>query len=600
MSIISLSKVTAYGHIDDKAQVLEDFQEMGCLHLLSLNSEHELSRHGGPTSEAREALHFLLSCPKRRKQVTNPANFEAVLIEQEAIILRRRIKALEDDRDFLLDRIANLKPWGDFQLPPIDELSGYRFWFYLVPQYQMKVLEETELIWEVVKHDNRFNYVVVISQQEPEGMPVPRARTGDVPLSKLERQLEDAETDLEDLQAWRESLTKWCRLYAQSLHRLEDIASREEAAQLTYDDDESPVFVLQAWAPAHEEEQLRMYAEEKGLAIDIQEPVSEDNPPTLLENSEPVANSGKDLVLFYTTPGYRLWDPSKVVFFSFVIFFAMILSDAGYGLLLGGVLGLLWKKMGASDGGRRFRLLLSWLVGASIAWGVLLGSYFGIALSEDATLMSLKIVDINNYSLMMLLSILLGVSHLAIGNLADAWCKRDSDERFASFGWVAVLVGGFLFYLSSSWSGWFGGFVKYLGGLVMLAGGGGIFWFTNPAEVWWKRVLGGLQGLTRLSAAFGDTLSYLRLFALGLAGASLSATFNELAGQIDDAVPGIGILFAFFIILFGHSLNLLLSITSGFIHGLRLNFIEFFNWSLPEEGYLFKAFARKEKISWKD
>ena len=598
MSIISLRKVTAYGHIDDKAQVLEDFQEMGCLHLMSLNPEHEVSRHGGPTSEAREALQFLLSCPRRRKQVTNPDVFEPVVIEQETLILKRRIKALEDQRDFLLDRIAKLKPWGDFELPPLDDLDGYRFWFYLVPQYQMKALQETSQIWEVVKHDNRFNYVVVISQQEPEEMPVPRVRTGATPLSKLEHQLEDIETDLEDLQAERESLTKWCRLYAQSLHRLEDIASRDEAAQLTRD--ESRIFALQAWAPTHEEKNLRDYAEEKELAIEIQEPTPEDEPPTLLENPEPAANSGQDLVLFYMTPGYRLWDPSKVVFYSFVVFFAMILSDAGYGLLLGGVLAVLWKKMGASDGGKRFRLLMSWLVGATILWGVLLGSYFGIALPEDATLMSLKVMDINNYGLMMLLSILLGISHLTIGNLADAWCKRNSDERFASFGWVAVLIGGFLLYLSSSWSGWFAGVVKYLGVLAMLAGGGGIFWYSNPDQVWWKRVIGGLQGFTKVSAAFGDTLSYLRLFALGLAGASLSATFNDLAGKIDEAVPGIGILFAILIVLFGHTLNLLLSITSGFIHGLRLNFIEFFNWSLPEEGYLFKAFARKEKISWKD
>ena len=600
MSIIQLRKVTAYGHTDDKAQILEDFQDMGCLHLMSLNPEHEVSRRGGPTSEARDALHFLLSCPKRRRQVTNPANFDAIVIEQETLILKRRIKALEDERDFLLGRIANLKPWGDFELPPVEDLDGYRFWFYLVPQYQMKPIEERDLIWEVVKHDNRFNYVVVISKQEPEEMPVPRVKTGAEPLSQLERRLEDIETDLEDLQAERESLTKWCRLYAQNLHRLEDMAAREEAAQLTFDDEDAPIFALQAWAPVEQEDRLRSYAEEKGLAIDIQEPTEEDEPPTLLKNPEPVASSGQDLVLFYMTPGYRLWDPSKVVFYSFVLFFAMIMSDAGYGLFLAGITGLFWKKLGASDGGRRFRLLLSWLSGASVVWGVLLGSYFGIALSEDASLMSLKVMDINNYGLMMTFSLLLGIAHLSIGNWADAWCKRSSDERFASFGWVAILIGGFLAYLSSSWGNWFGLFVKYLGILTMLGGGGAIFWFTNPDEVWWKRVLGGLQGFTKVSSAFGDTLSYLRLFALGLAGASLSATFNDLAGKIDSAVPGIGILFAIIIVLFGHSLNLLLCISGGFIHGLRLNFIEFFNWSLPEEGYLFKAFARKEKISWKD
>jgi V/A-type H+-transporting ATPase subunit I len=108
-----------------------------------------------------------------------------------------------------------------------------------------------------------------------------------------------------------------------------------------------------------------------------------------------------------------------------------------------------------------------------------------------------------------------------------------------------------------------------------------------------------MSGLTGLSNAFGDALSYLRLFALGLASASLASTFNDMAGQVKTALPGIGILFALLIALFGHTLNFVLSLSSGFIHGLRLNFIEFFRWSISEEGYPFTAFTRKEKESWK-
>ena len=110
-----------------------------------------------------------------------------------------------------------------------------------------------------------------------------------------------------------------------------------------------------------------------------------------------------------------------------------------------------------------------------------------------------------------------------------------------------------------------------------------------------ERLLKRLGGLTGLSSAFGDALSYLRLFALGLASASLAGTFNTMAGQVKDALPGIGILFALLIALLGHTLNFVLSLSSGFIHGLRLNFIEFFRWSISEEGQPFNAFARKEK-----
>jgi V/A-type H+-transporting ATPase subunit I len=111
------------------------------------------------------------------------------------------------------------------------------------------------------------------------------------------------------------------------------------------------------------------------------------------------------------------------------------------------------------------------------------------------------------------------------------------------------------------------------------------------------RIIDGLGSLVGVSKLFGDVMSYLRLFALGLASASLALTFNQLAGQVYQAVPGLGILLSLLILLLGHSINLLLAIISGFVHGLRLNYIEFFNWGLAEEGYPFQAFAKKESKS---
>jgi len=101
-----------------------------------------------------------------------------------------------------------------------------------------------------------------------------------------------------------------------------------------------------------------------------------------------------------------------------------------------------------------------------------------------------------------------------------------------------------------------------------------------------------LLALTNISKAFGDTLSYLRLFALGLASAQLASTFNGLASGAME-VPGLGIFLAILILVAGHGINLLLGIIGGVVHGLRLNCIEFFNWSLNEEGYPFRAFSKK-------
>jgi V/A-type H+-transporting ATPase subunit I len=108
------------------------------------------------------------------------------------------------------------------------------------------------------------------------------------------------------------------------------------------------------------------------------------------------------------------------------------------------------------------------------------------------------------------------------------------------------------------------------------------------------RALDGAKALTGVMSMFGDVLSYMRLFALGLASASLALTFNDLAMQVRESVPGLGLLLALLLLVLGHTLNLGLSIMSGVVHGLRLNFMEFYKWAMPEEGRAFRKFARKE------
>jgi V/A-type H+-transporting ATPase subunit I len=145
--------------------------------------------------------------------------------------------------------------------------------------------------------------------------------------------------------------------------------------------------------------------------------------------------------------------------------------------------------------------------------------------------------------------------------------------------------------------------LQWIGTFGLAAGGLAVFLFSskrpfsNRVGDWVLRIVDGLQGLTGITKAFGDVLSYLRLFALGLASAQLAATFNELAAGAAD-LHGPGVLLAMLIILVGHGINILLGIMSGVVHGLRLNCIEFFNWSLKEEGYPFQAFSKKADTEW--
>jgi V/A-type H+-transporting ATPase subunit I len=589
MSITPLAKVTFYGFLEDKEEVLTDLQDMGCVHLLPLRQAAETTEVVGPSPAIRNALKFLLSCPERRHQILNPANFDPRRVEVRALEIQTRTQYLTNERDHLLHQIDQLTPWGDFKVPLPDDFGGLQIWFYIIPHYQIKDIQQSTMVWKEINKDNRFRYVVIVGSNEPLNIPGQKVIIGNKSLSELSSRLEEVEVELEDLQAERVALTRWLTLFIRSINQLEDLAALASAGRETHDSD--PIFAVQGWAQTVKVPQLRSYSEKKRLALTIEEPAPEDAPPTLLKNPDPIAG-GQDLVSFYMTPSYRMWDPSSVVFFSFAVFFAIIMSDAGYAALLGIILVPFWTRMGHSDIGKRLRALFAVLIGTSLLWGILAGGYFGFSPPPGNILAPLKVLDIQDAETMMPLSIIIGAAHIILANLGAAWIHRKSLRALAPIGWAVILVGGCTLWLGTQ------GMISeaFVGGGPWIMGVGFllVLFFSSSKSSALKRLLDGLTALTSVTKAFGDVLSYLRLFALGLASASLALAFNDLAHQVAGSISGFGMFLALLILLVGHGINFVLAIMGGFVHGLRLNYIEFFNWGLPEEGTVFRPFAKKQ------
>lgn len=595
MSIVRLKKITLCACLHEKQEVLDELQTLGCLHITPLTkSENLLDRNADSFSKSVEALRHLTDYPHQLKQIKNTENFDPHQIEQQILQNKQNLKNLQDEADSVKRKIEELTPWGNFTVPEPHEIANQKFWFYIIPHKVARTFrpeDQDGLVTTLVHKDPRFSYLVVISEKEPENIPGKQVRLPAESQQSLKERLEQIEFKLENLQLERLNLTRWLELFRDNLFKLENKAVLEDTSQKTYD--AHSLFVLQAWIPANKLEQVMGYAKKKRIALKIEEAGEEELPPTLLEN-KPSLQGGEDLLSFYMTPSYWLWDPSTTVFFSFAIFFAMIFSDAGYAIILGAILAFFWKKLGSTLTGKRFRNVLLALTGFSLIWGILVGSYFGISPRAQSLLGHFKIFDMNNYAAMMMLAVGVGVVHIIIANLAQAWSKRKSLTALANLGWAAVLIGAICAFIVSKYSP----ILKTIGLTLFGCGLLAVVLFTSLEKPYWKRFLSGLIGLTRITGMFGDILSYLRLFALGLASASLAAVFNDLAKQIYLSMPGFKLLFAVLILLIGHGINLILSIMSGFIHGLRLNFIEFFNWSLPEEGTPFKAFSKKETSTW--
>jgi V/A-type H+-transporting ATPase subunit I len=446
------------------------------------------------------------------------------------------------------------------------------------------------LPWAVVRSDNQYAYVVVISPDEPAAdlLPVPRTHTGAEPLATLRANLADAEVELEDLEERRHGLTRFASLLRANIAEAENEENLAAAERETLDD---PALVaVQGWAPEASLDALRALAGERQLALLVEDPRPDEEPPTLIEQDDAM-RAGADLATFYQIPGYRSFDPSAVLFVSFAVFFAMILADAGYGLVILGVVILFWRRLGGSARGRSYRLLGLALAGGSVAYGLLVGSIFGTNPPEGTLLSRLHLLRIDDFETMMTISIVVGALHVVLANGLAAFAKRRSRTALANVGWIAAILGGLVVWKAAG--------LAALGYGLIAAGLLAVLLFTSarritrPADHLW-RLADGAKGVLGAMGAFGDVLSYMRLFALGLAGASLAQTFNSLAGQVHAALPGMGLLLAVLILAVGHVLNLGLSVMSGVVHGLRLNFIEFYRWGLPDEGTAFRRFARKE------
>ena len=591
MSIAPLKRVLLCGVAREKADVLLALQDLGCLHLVPLRAPGPLQ---APDTVQRRsayaAYQHLSAAPRQLRPWPGEKGFDLRGVIRAALANKERLRIARDRRDFLRRRIEDLEPFGDFELPPLDAVRYHRLWFYVVPIRQRDSLSTLELPWAVIGRDNTRLFVAVIAVDEPPAdlLPVPRTHTGSRQLSRLRDDLVETEIEIERAEAEYVELTRQRLPLGLRLARAEDADERRIAARMTLDDD--AVFGLMAWAPVAALDDIADLARRRGLALSIEEVGPDDEPPTLLDNPGRFEGASA-LTTFYMTPSYNSWDPSLIVFTCFALFFAMIVADAGYAAVMAGLLALYWRRLSASPAGTRLRNILAVIVGTSVLFGVFAGSYFSFSPDEDSLPGRIAFIDVTDIGTMMMVSIIIGVLHISLANAAVAIRHWGTGLALAKCGWIAVTFGGLLVWLAAPLAG----YGLLAAGLAAVFIGSAVKRPVERLTDWPLRLLDGAAGLTGITKLFGDVLSYMRLFALGLSSASLGGTFNTLSADIASGLPGIGVLLAIIVLLFGHGVNLALGIMSGVVHGLRLNVIEFFGWGLTEEGYPFKAFARREQ-----
>ena len=359
---------------------------------------------------------------------------------------------------------------------------------------------------------------------------------------------------------------------------------------------------LVGYIPAKDAGALKKLAAEKAWAIVSEEPTEQDVVPTKLKGNA-ATNMIHPLFEFLNMfPGYFEFDVSWSVLIFFGIFTAMIFGDAGYGSLafLGGLFVALKNKFSGKKITDELRLLL-YLSAMTIIWGTLSCSWFGINVSMiPSFLKSLSIEGLVNEdtknSNIMFVSFTIGAVHLIIAHVIALLSGKKTLKVLAHLGAIAMLVGMYCLILNLIVSA--ERFPMHNWMLMSIAIGFVFdFVFCNYETGIGASVLASLKDIISkvlgVVNVFSDIMSYVRLWAVGLAGASISMAVNSIAGPMLGSA--IMFIFGILICVFGHGLNMALNVLSVIVHAVRLNSMEFSGHAgLGWSGIKYKPFMEQQ------
>ncbi|MDD4013429.1 MAG: hypothetical protein PHW14_04485 [Candidatus Omnitrophica bacterium] len=306
----------------------------------------------------------------------------------------------------------------------------------------------------------------------------------------------------------------------------------------------------------------------------IEDASDEEETPTLIENPAWLRIIQPVFDFMSTIPGYKEFDISFVFLVFFSVFFAMLIGDAGYGLLFLVATFAAARKFKAAP--KEPLILMYVLSAATIFWGAVNGSWFGlpqiagIPVFKKIMIPALNTATSDGQNFVIYLCFVLGAVHLTIAHIMRAVRIINSLKALADAGWVMIIWGMFFaagaLVLGKPFPEW--GMYLYGVGIPF------VLFFTNPTK---NPIKGALSTLTQLPltviSSFGDIVSYLRLFAVGYASAMLSGTFNEMAFSQGKGFGGM--IVAAVILFIGHTLNIILGFLAVAVHGIRLNMLEF-------------------------
>ena len=633
--IVPMKKVSLIIMGDKKEETLKKLRKLGILHIeITEGSGEKIIQIKEKISLIENAIYSIGKT--KNKILKNVSDAKVLTVAKEICSL------VDEKKDCLAKRIAinteleRFKGWGEINPQEFITLAekGVDITIYEMPRNEYDSLDDTLTTVSLEKTKSSVKFILLGSENETtDTLKTYKVEMPQISTLQMEQKIADLSERIESIDKKISSYADYAESMKKIIATLEkEIEFEVYATGMTEenlsDSDKSDVSVayFKGYIEAENLDNLKNKAKENSWGLLVEEPNQEDNVPTKLKNNKFVSLIYPLTDFLGTVPGYFEYDISGWFLAFILIFFGIIFGDGGYGLLICAVALVPIIKSLLSKKAVSPTFLLVGLFGLStILWGTLTCTWFGLSPEQLPTwLKSLSIPVISNVYAdkiwqpfwmsgdaglttaqnLQIFCFTLALIQLTVAHIKGIARNRKSLKMLGDIGSILQLAGIYYVVLSLVVNPVVFSFGLTISGIpigtvaIVLIGIGFFlsFVFANYEGSVIKSILSSITNIVSVLLGvvnvFSDIVSYIRLWAVGLAGAAISATVNELAG------PLLGnfmfMILAIILLVFGHGLNMILNILSVIVHGIRLNTLEFsshldMSWS----GHKFKPFEEQ-------
>ncbi|HID95989.1 MAG TPA: V-type ATP synthase subunit I [Candidatus Latescibacteria bacterium] len=654
MAVSSMQKIQIFGHVSVRDRIIGKLQDIGIVHVVDVRDNYadadlpEFAKEAQISTEDLEntiaglkfASEYLKGYEEGSGLLSSLAGTKISLTEEEYTevckkfdyqrVVRRcyELEARKTELASSLRRLSSLKeqlePWGQLQVP-LEEIKPTKRTQVFIgttlkesfDKLQERLLQLTDEFHAILVGSGKRDYIVIFCSRERssqigdllsefgfsdfsirgfEGRPQEIIDCLKEQIESLISEQEEIDHEGRQLAQHRPKLLLFIDYYSNLL--------RQKLIQQSFAST-SRAFMIEGWIKKRDVDSLRTTLEGEFEAVRVLavDPLPGEEPPVILENKREI-QPFEMITDLYGTPSYFEVDPTPVLAPFFILFLGMCLTDAGYGLVVTLLSLLALKFLRLGKGMKRLFHVSFWGGLGTMGVGILTGGYFGIDFNTlSPSFETLKRVrerlmlfsPLDNPLTFLKIALIFGFVHVCTGILIRFY-RNIRDGRFMDalldqVSWLVLLNGLVLFGLGKAavlepGAATAGKWIALTSGLIIVL-------FAGRDR---KGIIGrlgtGLFSLYNITGYFGDVLSYSRLLALGMATGVIALVVNTMAKMVSN-IPVIGFLAMVILLVVGHMANIGINILSGFIHTMRLQFVEFFGKFFEGNGKRFDPFERR-------